>query len=292
MPLDWFHRRAEGSPSLSRRSLLRLAAGGVVGLSLPRCLALAGKATPARAKNVLVILEQGGLSHIDTWDPKPHQISDHRSPYKPISTRVAGMQFTELLAKTAHVADKLAIVRSMHHARAGADAHPNGTQYILSGSHPGGAALEMPDIGSIASHLLGNSCKYLPPYIMVPGNNEQAAETRHGFLPTATKVFKTGGRDLDDPAWKINGLAARAENQGDRLAGRRRLQLALRDQSADDLGMGRFYDQAFDILASPKVGEAFDLRREPTRVRERYGRGHRGACYLMGRKLVEAGRAS
>ncbi len=288
MPLDWFHRRAEGSPSLSRRSLLRLAAGGVVGLSLPRCLALAGKGTPARAKNVLVILEQGGLSHIDTWDPKPLQISDDRSPYKPIATRVPGMQFTELLTKTAHVADKLAVVRSMYHARGGADAHPNGTQYALSGSHPAGA-LEMPDIGSIASHLLGSACKYLPPYIMVPGNNEQAAETRHGFLPAATKVFKTGGHDLSDPAWKINGLVARDENQGNRLIDRRRLRLTLKDQAAHDSGMGRFYDQAYDILASPKVSEAFDFRREPTRVRERYGPGHRGACYLMGRKLIEAG---
>ena len=115
MPLDWFHRRAEGSPSLSRRSLLRLAAGGVVGLSLPQGLALAGKSAPARAKNVLVILEQGGLSHIDTWDPKPLQVSDHRSPYKPISTRVAGMQFTELLAKTAHVADKNEIAGNCAH---------------------------------------------------------------------------------------------------------------------------------------------------------------------------------
>jgi hypothetical protein len=286
MPLDWFHRRAEGDPSLSRRAMLRLAAGGIAGLSLPRALALTGKA--AKAKSVLVLYEQGGLSHIDTWDPKPLQISDNRSPYKPIPTRVPGMQFTELLAKTAHVADKLAVVRSMHHAKAGADAHPNGTQYALSGSHPSGP-LEMPDIGSIASHLLGSPCKYLPPYIMVPGNHEQAAETRHGFLPAATKVFKTGGRDLDDPAWKINGLAARPENQGDRLVNRRRLQSTLRDQGADALGMGRFYDQAYDILASPKVGEAFDLRREPSRVRERYGRGHRGACYLMGRKLIEAG---
>ena len=284
MPLDWFRRRAEGDPSLSRRSLLRLAAGGVAGLSLPHALAATGKA--AKAKSVLVVLEQGGLSHIDTWDPKPLQVSEDRSPFAPIPTRVPGMRFTELLSRTALVADKLAVVRSMHHTKAGADGHPLGTQYALSGSHPAGGLL-MPDIGSIVSHLLGSPCKYLPPYIMVPGNHEQAGMTRHGFLPAATKVFKTGGLDLDDPAWKLDGLSARAENRGARLAGRRGLQSALRD--ADDTGLSRFYDQAFDILASPKVGEAFDLRREPSRVRERYGRGHRGACYLMGRRLVEAG---
>src|SRR5271157_3955626 len=127
MPLPvWFARRA--NKCLSRRAALKLGAASVLGLSLPECLAAAGgKAKPA-AKNVLVIYEQGGLSHIDTWDPKPETFVDHRSPFKPIDTRVPGMRFSELLALTATVADKLAVVRSMHHARGGADAHPNGTQ--------------------------------------------------------------------------------------------------------------------------------------------------------------------
>ena len=274
---------------------------GVLGWSLPDCLAIArAAATPGgkpAAKNVLVILEQGGLSHMDTWDPKPDAVAEHRSPFKPIDTNVPGIRFTDLLPRTATIADKLAVVRSMYHAKGGADAHPNGTQYVLSGSHPSGAAIEMPDIGSVVAHLQGSSCKYLPPYVMVPGNNEQAAETRTGFLPAATRVFKTGGKDLSAKDWTIQGLVPRAENQGDRLDTRHGLRDALDRQqvrgpsaSGFDLGgMDRFYDQAFDMLTSPKVAEAFDLKREPTTVRDAYGAGHRGACYLMGRKLVEAG---
>ena len=53
--------------------------------------------------------------------------------------------------------------------------------------------------------------------------------------------------------------------------------------------MDRFYDQAFDMLTSPKVAKAFDYQGEPDAVREQYGPGHRGACYLVGRKLIEAG---
>lgn len=291
---DWFVQRTDAP--LSRRASLKLGAASILGLSLPECLAAANVAGRAAAKNVLVIYEQGGLSHMDTWDPKPEAYIDHRSPYKPIATRVPGMRFSELLSQTATIADKLTVVRSMHHARGGADAHPNGTQYALSGAHPAAAALTMPDIGSIVSHVIGSECKYLPPYIMVPGNHEQAAETRTGFLPASTKVFKTGGSNLADPSWKINGLVPRTENQGERLGSRHGLrdeldQQQLRQSSSlnDVRGMDRFYDQAFDMLMNPKVSDAFDLKREPQKVRDAYGPGHRGACYLVGRKLIEAG---
>jgi len=288
--------RPSASSLQSRRSFLKLGAAGVLGLSLPELLAAQATSQKGKAKNVLVVYEQGGLSHIDTWDPKPDVLAEHRSPHQPIATRVPGVRYTELLSKTAAVADKVAVVRSMHHARSGADAHPNGTQYALSGSHPLGQSVAMPDIGSIAAHVLGSRCKFLPPYIMVPGNHEQAAETRHGFLPASTRVFKTGGRDVSDPDWKIDALRPRLENTGDRLTDRQRL---LETVDASYLGAGtnrrpaggmeRFYEQAYDMLSSPRVSAAFDLRTEPDRVREKYGSGHRGACYLVGRKLIEAG---
>ena len=263
------------SLAMTRRKALRLAVGGVLGWSLPECLCLAARERQrrsAKAKNVLVVLEQGGLSHTDTWDPKPGTIAEHRSPFQPIATRVPGMQFTELLPRTARVADKLAVVRSMHHPRGGADAHPSGTQYILSGSHPSGSAVEMPDIGSIASHLLGSACRCLPPYIMVPGNDEQAAETRHGFLPASTKVFKTGGRDVSDPNWKIDALRPRDENRDGRLADRQRLLGGLDSRFLGSGngrrgvdGMDRFYEQAYAMLTDPTVSAAFDLKENPTR---------------------------
>ena len=143
---DWFARRAEGA--WSRREFARLASASVLGMSLPAALARAAGAKGAAAKNVLVILEQGGLCHLDTWDPKPDAVADHRSPFKPIATKVPGIQFTELLSNTARIADKIAVVRSMHHDRGGADAHPNGTQYVLSGSHPSNPGPTMPDLGS------------------------------------------------------------------------------------------------------------------------------------------------
>jgi Protein of unknown function (DUF1501) len=281
--------------SLTRRRALQVGSAGVLGLSLPQWLAMqvqagTGNVKPA-AKNVLVILEQGGLSHIDTWDPKPHAAVDHRSPFKPISTSVPGIEFTSLLAHTSRVANKLAVVRSMWHPKAGANEHPGGTQYMLSGTHPGGP-LEMPDIGCIAAKLLGSNNTALPPYIMVPGNNEQNASTRTGFLPASDRVFKTGGHDVSAPGWKVADLLPRRENVAERLHGRRQMLASLDQRFAarrDVEGMDRFYSQAFDTLTSSRVESAFQLQNESHATRELYGRGHRGACYLVGRKLVEAG---
>lgn len=248
---------------------------------------------PGPAKNVLVILEQGGLSHIDTWDPKPHAPVEHVSPYRPISTNVPGMQFTELLKHTAGVADKLSVIRSMHHTTGIANGHPKGTQYALSGHVPGGA-VEMPDIGSVVGERIGSRCSYLPPYIMAPGNHEQAKESRVGFLRPDTAVFKTGGRDLSQPGWKVPGLGlneaigeSRFLRRLDLLAG---LDVGLpADSSPHAEGWAHARAQARDSLLHPDAGTAFDLEAEPEKLRDAYGRGHRGQCYLLGRRLIEQG---
>jgi hypothetical protein len=277
--------------------MLRVSAAGVLGLSLPQLLAAtANGKEPARgqAKNVLVILEQGGLSHMDTWDPKPEAVADHRSPFKPIPTKVPGIRFTELLSETARVADKLAVVRSMWHPKSGASGHPDGTKYMLSGAHPN-SLIPMPDVGSVVSQVLGTKCPHLPPYIMVPGNDEQAAMTSTGFLPASTKVFKIGGRDLSDPTWKVGALDLRPETPPERLDGRHELlngmngRFAASGSGVSLGGMEKFYEQAFDTLTSPRVAKAFDYQGEPAAIREKYGKGHRGACYLVGRKLIESG---
>ena len=244
--------------------------------------AISSASAAAKAKSVLVIMEQGGVSHIDTWDPKPEMPSDHRSPYKPIATVVPGMQFTSLLAKTAQVADKLAVVRSMYHKDGGVNGHPDGTQYTLSGEVPGGP-VEMPDIGGVAAHRLGTRCSYLPPYIMVPGNHEQADATRQGFLPAGTRVFKTGGRDLSDPAWQVPNLDLLAGIDERRFASRQdllsNLDVAVSPAgAAPSTGMEALREQAVDMLTNPATRSAFHLADEPEAVRTRYGRGTAGSA--------------
>jgi len=266
----------------------------VLGLSLADLLFLerrAGAASGIRpqAKNVLVILEQGGLSHIDTWDPKPDLPAENRSPHKPIPTRADGVQFTELLAKTARVADRLAILRGMHH---NVGDHPQGTAYMLQGNNPG-SPLRYPDMGCVVSEVLGSECTYLPPYVMVPGNSEQAYNTTHGFLTASRAAFKTQGLDLSDPKWSVSGLkpslgVERAVRRKELLG---RLETGFsREVASDEVDAARAsYEQAFTAVMSPQARAAFDFGLESDRTKEAYGRGHRGFCYLLGRRLIEAG---
>lgn len=278
---------------LQRRSFLGLGAAGGFGALTAATAPASSTSVPGRAKNVLVILEQGGLSHMDTWDPKPDAAADHRSIYKPIATNVPGIQFTELLTHTAKVADKLSVIRSMHHKSNNTNGHPLGTQYALSGEVPGGP-LEMPDIGSVVAQTIGSPCNYLPPYIMVPGNHEQAKESRQGFLPASAKVFKTGGKNLADPNWTVPNLGLLSGVNDQRFRDRRDLLSNLNvgvasSHSSTAEAISELGTQAADLLTNPKTQRAFRLTDESDAVRDRYGRGHRGQCYLLGRRLIEAG---
>jgi hypothetical protein len=283
--------RLAPSNQINRRSFLGLGACGLISLPGWQPLFAAGKAP--KAKSVLVLFEQGGISHLDTFDPKPDVPLEQRSPFAPVQTKVPGMIFTELLSKTARVADRLTVVRCMTQPKQGiGNSHPKGSQYIFSGEAPGGAE-EMPDIGSIVSYRLGSHVRHLPPYVMVPGTSEQQDNTRIGFLPPAHKVFKTGGRP-HEPTWKVPNLELiglnkdRFQNRADLLSN---LDVGVpgADKAKDARTMVSLRNQAEDMLTNPATRKAFDLKAEPLSIREKYGIGHRGQCYLLGRKLIESG---
>jgi hypothetical protein len=177
----------------------------------------------------------------------------------------------------------------MHHAISD---HPQGTACMLQGNNPNGP-LRYPDLGCVVAEVIGSECTVLPPYIMVPGNSEQAYNTTHGFLSAGRAAFKTGGADLADPTWTVAGLRP---SIGPERADRRRTLLDqlegpfARAAGNDAVAAARSsYERAFNAINSPQARAAFDFSREPDRLREAYGRGHRGHCYLLGRKLIEAG---
>lgn len=283
-------------PRRSRRSFLGIGLGGII--TALTGLDAAAERLPERrsgkAKRVLVIFEQGGVSHIDTWDPKPDAPLEHRSPFKPIRTNADGMQFTELLAKTARVADKLTVVRCMTQPTPGiGNSHPKGSQYIYSGEAPGGP-IDMPDIGSVVAHRLGTDALYLPSNILLPGTDEQADSSHVGFLPPGFAAFKTGGSPAD-PNWKVPNLGLLAGIDERRFKDRKDLLSALdvgivnAGRSKDVDAMHALMGQAADMLTNPLTRKAFDLNNESPALRERYGMGHRGQCYLLARKLIESG---
>src|SRR5262245_61697955 len=104
--------------ALSRRQLLQVGGLGMLGLSLPellriRAAAAAGRVTPRAEKSCIFIVQYGGASHIDSWDPKPSAPVEMRGPYKPIATSVPGLRVCECLPRLARFADRFCLIRSL-----------------------------------------------------------------------------------------------------------------------------------------------------------------------------------
>jgi hypothetical protein len=120
--------------TFSRRRLLQVGGIGALGLTLPEMLQAGsstvggGRGTPERS--CIFIVQYGGGSHIDSFDPKPEVLEDIRGPYRPIATRAGGIQLCELLPRLATQANRFAIVRSMTHGNGG---HDGGMHVAMTG---------------------------------------------------------------------------------------------------------------------------------------------------------------
>ena len=292
----------------SRRRLLHGVTAGVLGCSLPSLLAAEsqGKSvrpSGARARNVLVIYEEGGISQMDSWDPKPDALLDHRSPFAPTATKVPGIHYSSLLPQVSQHADKLAVVRSMTSTTAAG--HIEGCLEFFKGyrfDSPAfrGADLRthrFPDIGSVVTESLGTECPQLPGYVLCPGANLPNHVGNPGFLGSGRAPWKLGtkslGENLADRDWRVRSLDPQPGMNSERMSQRRNLLQSLDRAGATVQSQGesqaRFHEHAFDLLTSPDVQKAFQLERESPATIERYGTDHRGRCYLLGRKLIEAG---
>lgn len=295
---------------LTRRGLLKGLSAGMLGYGLSDWLTLeASTQTPrttlAPARNVLVIYEEGGISQMDTWDPKPDALVDHRSPFVPMATNVPGIQFTSLMPNLARQADKLAVVRSMTTTRVAG--HIEGCLEFFKGyrydsplfgiANGNFRSHRFPDLGAAATELLGTQCAELPGYILCPGANLPNLVSNPGFLPAGRTAWRLGtknlGENLADPEWRVRSLELQVGMSEQRLQARRdlldRLDQSTAPRDGESEAIQRYRGYALDLLTSPAVRQALSLRDEPGAVLDRYGRDHRGRCYLLGRKLIEAG---
>ena len=136
---------------ISRREFLQRGTAGVVGLGLGGSGRLAASDSSARCDSVILLWMQGGVSHLDTFDPKPDAPADIRGPFQAINTNVPGIQLCEHLPRMARIADKIAFIRSMHHTEG---AHERGISYMLSGCRPLPGIFQ-PSLGAVISKALG-----------------------------------------------------------------------------------------------------------------------------------------
>ncbi len=301
---------------MPRREMMRVGALGFAGLSLPRLLLAEAASSPSRprpAKSCILFFLEGGPSHIDLWDMKPDAPAEVRGEFQPISTSLPGVPVCEHLPMLSEQMHKLAQIRSVHHKVVD---HNAGAYYALTGRSPvkpsglivGDEPDNFPPIGAVMAHL--RPVKTLPPFVHLPdimfNNGDELPGERAGFLGPAYDPLVAG--DPSAPDYTIPGLALPKSVPQERMDSRRAL-LAELNQAATDsaagLRLNEFRERAFDLLCSSETRRAFDIRREPASVRERYGLPdredrsvearkfgglpHLGQCMLMARRLIEAG---
>src|SRR5262245_49055049 len=293
-------------PPLSRRTLLKWSVGAL-GLSLPTYFALQSEAqttTRVRARSCIVLYCWGGMSHHETWDTKPDAPSQYRGEFDPIATAVTGIRIGEHLPRLAQHTDKLAIIRSMHHR---SSAHGKGMYWNITGHPPMAAEAavnqppsrqDWPCLGAMVSRFRqappGFPRAVQLPYPLVDNNTLQAGDNA-GFLGSAADpvlVRPDRGRPWGGVSRDLGAMVLqRAEGvDSSRLLARRNLALSLDQPSTPANAAHEQYRQmALDLLVSPRVQAAFNLDREPLRLREAYGGHLCGQSVLLARRLTEAG---
>ncbi len=266
---------------LTRRRLLQIGAVGALGLTLPDLLR-AGEAKTE--KSCIFIVQYGGCSHLDTFDPKPSAPDEIRGPYKPIATAVPGVRVGELLPRLAARADRYCLIRSMTHGDGG---HDGGMHVCMTGhSRP---TADTPYYGAVMARLRP-SARNVPSYVWVQNlaGDVQPRYLTGGFLGAAYSPLRIGN-DLDNPSaanFRVTAFDPPKDISQERLKQRWDLLNAV---DAGDGDMRHFQERAVDLVAGPEALRAFDLEREPPAMRDRYGRHPLGQNLLMARRLIEAG---
>ncbi len=293
-----------------RRSFLKAGVLGATGLGLADLLRLEARAPATRSRggrepSVIILWMRGGPSHIDMWDPKPNAPVEYRGEFGVRPTTVPGITLSDMLPMCGRIMKKWSIVRSLHHHDAG---HSTGDQICFTG-YPAGPNPDEnvhPSCGSIVARQLGHKTPHLPAYVMIPRLLPGAGSA---YLGVACKAFET----LADPAangpFRVPNFDLPAGVTMERLGDRRSLMASFdslrreADASGQVEALDRFGQKAWNILTSKAARDAFDLDREPAKLRERYGfmpafdpkaADRCGAPawsqrILLARRLVEAG---
>ena len=283
-----------------RRAFLLQGMCGIGSLSLPNILQLRALASPGgaalgrRDTSLIFLWQDGGPSQFETFDPKPNAPVEFRGELRAIQTALPGVGFCEILPRLAGLAGKLAIVRSLHQPFSG---HPDGSRYFLTGyvdaSQTGASAY--PDLGSVIHRLRSGREVAMPGYVAMGSYAVGLHRGGPAYLGATHKPFVAAG----DPAradFRVDHFRPHSTNSGVRLLDRQGLlgsfdasANASADASGQTEAMGRFRQRSFDLLTSPAATAAFDLKREPAALRERYGLHTAGQQALLARRLVEAG---
>jgi hypothetical protein len=271
---------------LGRRALIGGLARAACGVSLLD--GFAGRLTAAErsgrsakaGRNLIVLMMRGGMTHLDTFDPKPGRAEQGGT--QAIQTKTPGVLFGAHLPKLAGLADKLAVIRSL---TTETGAHEQGT-YLMRTSYAMLNGIQHPALGSWALHVQGNRSRDLPGYVLVGNGNEHPG---CGFLDPAVTPVPVANPELGLEN-RVRPAYLTAQNFDRRLALAERIDRDFRRLHAGPQieAYDQMYKDAVRLLGSVDL-QAFDISREDEKTRNRYGATRLGRGCLLARRLVEAG---
>jgi hypothetical protein len=283
---------------MRRRDFLQVGTLGAIGLSLADLVAAEAQGKVVKEKDnrsCIMIFNLGAPSQLDCWDMKPDAPAEIRGPFKPIQTASRDIEISEIFPLMAKQADKFSLVRSCYHTAAAV--HDTGHQMMQTGRLFTGG-INTPHAGCAVSYLLGRKSD-LPAHVVLPepmgrtgGNLPHGQDA--GFLGKAHDPFALMA-DPSKPNFQVPDMLPPKQIGDVRLERRQKLRKivddAVRDFEASDDAqlLDSNFQAAFRLMTSVQAREAFDLTREPEKVRERYGMNRFGQCCLLARRLIESG---
>ncbi len=283
---------------LTRRTFLHVGGLALGGLSLPHILRAEAESGSRSHKAVILIFLSGGPPHQDMVDLKPDAPAEIRGEFRPIRTRVPGIDICEHLPRLADRMDRLAIIRSV----VGSEGQHASFQCMTGRTHARQPAGGWPSLGSTVSKLQGPTHPAIPPFVGLSPRMKTptwADVGQPGFLGLTHAAFKPNAEGMSGMVLKtmtLDGLRDRKALLAHFDGLRREMDAAGSLEAAD-----KFTRQALEILTSSKLAEALDLDKEDPRLRDRYGRGSPEPAgygdagpllndyFLAARRLVEVG---
>ena len=290
---DLAHGSARRFDGVSRRNFLRVGGLSALGLGLPEFLRAQANAAGKGVKeiNCILIWLQGGISHIDSFDPKPEAPAEIRGEFAAIATNVPGIVVCDPLPLLAQHQDKYSILRSLNPKNG---SHGVADAYMMTG-HPFNPALTYPSFGAVVSKEKGDRNK-MPPYIQVgTAIDQRFGGGVAGFLGDQFNPFVLPG-DASSPGFSVRDVSLTNGLSRERFERRMKVLNTVDtwqskfEASASALeATDTFYQKAYSLITAPQAKKAFDLGMEDPRMRDRYGRNSLGQGCLLARRLIDSG---
>jgi hypothetical protein len=234
----------------------------------------------ADQKRIVVFNMHGGLSQLESWDPKPGTVTG--GPFRAIPTSVPGIHISELLPQTAKQMHHLCLVRGVNTSE---DDHAKGTYLMLTGRRQTPAA-DYPQIGAVAAKALAPADSPLPGHILITPGGSGGRGNESAYLgPKYSSIYLGNGNppqntSRPDTITEVSDVGRQdfRRQVNERFLNRRR--------TAVTEAFTYSYEQAHQLMRERDV---FDVTKEPEKDFDRYGKYDFGRHCLLARRLLEQG---